>query len=165
MHTTPKRYVERLRATYSARIGGLRDAQLRALVESARRYYCAGHSDSEIRRRTRADLVEFGFSWLAIQILLALLPYLIDLFEADAATIETALGPVDVVKLPPLPPSSEPLIMSGWKTYVAAGALAAYAVFAFVSGTIEQAAMIELLLQAAALAGLRHAVATKSLAR
>lgn len=51
--------------------------------------------------------------------------------------------------------------MSGWKTYTAAALMAAYAVGGYYFGWHDSGRMTEMLLQAAALAGLRSAIPAK----
>jgi hypothetical protein len=52
--------------------------------------------------------------------------------------------------------------MTGWKTYLAAAGLAVFAVGGYFAGVHDQAEMVKYLLEAAALAGLRHAITTST---
>ena len=52
--------------------------------------------------------------------------------------------------------------MTGWKTYTAAAGLAVWAVFGMLTGSHDQSTMLQLLIEAAALVGLRHAITTQT---
>ena len=75
--------IDALCNTQTARWGRLRREGVAALVRSARVAYRTNHEPHEIRAHVRSELKLAGFSWIAIQILLALLPYLIDLWSED----------------------------------------------------------------------------------
>lgn len=55
--------------------------------------------------------------------------------------------------------------MSGWKTYSVAAALCAFAFTGLATGKIDGNHALELILEALALMGLRHAIATEAKAK
>ena len=56
-------------------------------------------------------------------------------------------------------------MLNGRKTYLAAGLLAAFAIIGAITGQLEAAKVGELLVEALALVGLRHAVGRSNLAK